>query len=89
MRFVLVACDGGARDALKPVGDALDVALEDIASAECADEAYWRKRFANTVASVLVVGTSDSDQGSPRRERSATQCAGSRFSGRRYRRLSR
>jgi hypothetical protein len=63
MRFVLVACDGGARDALKPVGDALDVALEDIASAECADEAYWRKRFANTVASVLVVGTSDSDQG--------------------------
>ena len=72
-RFVLVACDGGARDALMPLAVALDISLADVASAECVDEVYWGRRFTESAATLLVVGTSDSVQG--RRVESAARRA--------------
>lgn len=57
---LLVAVDGGAREALSPIAHALGLPLEDIGAAEVEGDIFWRDALAQRSARLLVVGTSDS-----------------------------
>ena len=60
---LLVAVDGGPREALSPLSATFSSELERIDDAACERDAYWSQRCASARPTLLVVGTSDSAHG--------------------------
>src|SRR5688500_9296743 len=62
-RTLLVAADGGPREALEPLAPLLGATLEDVRSSETEDIQYWLALIQASAAELVVVGTSDSGRG--------------------------
>lgn len=62
-RTLLVAVDGGPREALEPLAPLLRSTLEDVRSSEAEGIQYWLARIEASAAELVVVGTSDSERG--------------------------
>ena len=62
-RTLLIAADGGPREALDPLAPLLGSALDDVRAREAEDIPYWLARIEASAADLVVVGTSDSERG--------------------------